>query len=387
MLEFTIQLARVNSGSYNVAGIKQIAKLLAPALAELNCQVESVDLPPVMEINNAGTTSEHQLGSMLRCYKRLDAPLQVLLVGHMDTVFTVDHSFQDCREVAANKLNGPGVADMKGGIVIMLEALRAFEQLPFANKLGWEVILTPDEEIGSPSTKPILMQAAQRHTLGLVYEPAMDEQGTLAGQRKGSGDFTLVARGKAAHAGRAFAEGRSAIYALAKLIDAINELNQRRPTVTINVGNIQGGGPVNIVPDLCVARLNVRLTDAADETWLAAEFDRLTQVVAKQTGVVITLHGGFHKKPKYITGKTAQLYELVREVGKSLQLTITWQPTGGCCDGNNLSAAGLANVDTMGVRGANIHTSAEFLVIDSLAERARLSTALLAHFAQHGFPS
>src|SRR5690606_8292139 len=155
-------------------------------------------------------------------------------------------------------LNGPGIADMKGGISVMLGALEAFEAHPLKDRVGWTALLSPDEEIGSPGSAPLLAELGARGHIGLTYEPAMAD-GTLAGERKGSGNYHLIVHGKAAHAGRAFHEGANAIAGAAMIATRLHALNGQREGVTVNVAKIAGGGPLNVVADNAVVRFNVRV--------------------------------------------------------------------------------------------------------------------------------
>ena len=182
----------------------------------------------------------------------------------MDTVFAADHAFQHYQYVDDNCVNGPGVADMKGGLLVMLTALQALELSPNATNLGWEVLINADEEIGSIGSAPLLHDSALRNHLGLIYEPSMPD-GTLAGARKGSGNFSLLIRGKAAHAGREHHLGRNAIAALATAMTALDNLNQHSDNITVNLGRIVGGGAVNVVPDLAICHFNVRTVTHEDQ--------------------------------------------------------------------------------------------------------------------------
>ncbi|RDE18236.1 hydrolase [Motiliproteus coralliicola] len=380
MLDDTIRLALINSGSYNVDGVNEVARMLDQISADLGGTREYIDVAPQVVVNADGETLEQPLGQALSIRKRPDAPIQVFLCGHLDTVFAIDHPFQQVRWLDEDTINGPGVADLKGGLVLMFTALMALERTPWADRIGWEVLLNPDEEIGSPGSAPLLKQAALRHQLGLIYEPSFPD-GNLAGERKGSGNFSVVVKGRAAHAGREHHLGRNAIRALCDFISALDDLNGQRTGVTINPGNIQGGGAVNVVPDTAVARFNIRLERPADEDWCLEHINKLLGWINARDGISIELHGGFGRKPKLLTPANQRLFELVRECGESLDMTLKWLPTGGCCDGNNLAAAGLPNVDTLGVQGGKIHSSDEFCKVSSLAQRAKLSALLLMKLA------
>jgi glutamate carboxypeptidase len=336
-------------------------------------------------MDGMGNMKRMDLGPMLRFWKRPHAPIQVLLVGHMDTVFELDSPFQKAIRQSDNKIIGPGVSDMKGGICVMLEALKLFEKLPNASQLGWEVLINPDEEIGSIGSAPLLAERAKAHQVGLVFEPAMDEQGNLAGERKGSGKFTFVVHGHSAHAGRDFHQGRNAITLLSQIITKIDDLNGKRPGVTFNIGYVTGGGPVNVVPALAISHLNVRIQHAEDEVWVRHELESIMAKASQKEGFKIELKGQFTRKPKFLIGKTKALYDLVADVGKSLGQNISWKPSGGSSDGNNLSEAGLPNVDTLGVCGGKIHSEEEYLLVDSLVTRAQLTTAILHRLSEGKF--
>jgi glutamate carboxypeptidase len=164
-------------------------------------------------------------------------------------------------------------------------------------------------------------------------------------------------------------------------ISALDSLNGQREGVTINPGFIQGGGAVNVVPDLCVSRFNIRLEKSEDEAWCLSQINQLIQELNERDGIQVELHGGFGRKPKVLTPANLKLFELAQSCGQQLGLPIQWKATGGCCDGNNLAAAGIPNIDTLGVQGGNIHSSDEYMLVSSLTERARLSALLLMRLA------
>lgn len=363
--------AEINSGSTNELGLSQMAVELSQAFANTKATISTL---PTASHSSASP-------SVLSIVQRPNAPFKVLLCGHRDTVFATDHPFQHCTLLDENTLQGPGVADMKGGLVVMLYALLALERSPWANNLGWEVLITGDEETGSLGSAPILAARAGQYQMGLVFEPALTEAGLFAGERKGSGHYTVVATGKAAHAGRNFDQGRNAIVALAALIPEIHQLNQQRQGVTINIGQIQGGVALNVVPDRALCHLDIRTTTAEDEAWFTQTFATLLASFPRAEGITLSAQGHFHRPPKPLTAKTLHLFQLLAEIGVDLDQSVSWQPTGGCCDGNNLAAAGLPTIDSLGVRGGKIHTSEEYIILPSLVERAQLTALLLMKLA------
>ncbi len=386
MTDTLIQWSEINSSTFNTAGLSRMANVLTQAFSVLDADIELIKLLPYSQINDQGQWGERTLGNLLRIRKRPQAPHQVLLCGHMDTVYTEDHPFQTCQWVDKNTLNGPGVADMKGGLLVMLYALQALEQSSSASQLGWEVLINPDEEIGSISSSASLTAAAKQHQLGLVFEPSLSPEGLFAGQRKGSGKFTLVVKGRSAHVGRAFHEGHNAIVGLAKLITEIHQLNEQRRDMSVNVGYCHGGGAVNVVPDLALCHIDVRTTSQEDELWLMQTITQMLDKFNQRETTQAEWHGRFTRPPKKIEGKALALYEWVAKTALELKLKVEWQATGGCCDGNNLAAAGLPNIDTLGVRGGAIHSPQEFVLIDSLVERAQLSAFLLMNVVEGKSP-
>lgn len=381
MLEHVKAWSAINSGSYHLRGLERMAEVIEQAFSPLQATATLHKLPPMQVVDSRGNLVDKPLGKLLHITKhRPKARLRILLAGHMDTVFPEDHSFQSPRTLDSNTLNGPGVADMKGGIIVMLHALHALERSEWAEHISWEAIINPDEEIGSLGSAAFFADAAPRNDLGLLYEPSMAD-GTIVSARKGSGNFAAVMRGRAAHAGREPHLGRNAIVALAAFIQRLYALNNAKPGITVNPGKLEGGGPVNVVPDLAICRFNIRVGTLEEQHWIEAEIKALEKEFAAQDGISLQIHGGFTRSPKVMDAAHNALLTLLKDTGQDLGLTILTKPSGGCCDGNNLATHRLPNIDTLGVRGGNIHSADEFLCIDSLTERAQLSALLLMRLA------
>lgn len=371
MLDQVLAWCSVNSGSYNLAGLERMADLLAEAFSTLPGALRLESPAKVEAVDANGRTIEIEHGRHLHLTVRPTAPLQLLFTGHMDTVFSADHSFQETGWLEDGVLSGPGVADMKGGIAVMLAALKAIEDSRTFDRLGYEVIINSDEEVGSPGSAQLLARAATGKRAALTYEPAALPDGTLAGARPGSGNFSFVVRGRSAHAGRNPEDGRNAVVAASEL--ALRLAMSKTPGLTINPARIDGGGPNNVVPDLAILRVNMRPKTTDDQEIAARLIAKALDETAKQHDVFIEAHGGFGRPPKPLTEEAEALFTLVRSAGDDLGQAIDWQPTGGVCDGNNIAACGVPVVDTMGVRGGKIHSSEEYLIVDSLKERAQLS--------------
>ncbi len=371
----------VNSGSRNLPGLEATAALLARAFAPLG-ELQFRDPAPADQMLAGGEIVPLVHGRNLHLVVRPQAPTRVLLTGHYDTVFPVDHPFQSLSWREPGILNGPGVADMKGGIAVMLAALAALEASPWAADLGYEVVLNADEEVSSLGSAPLLMECARRVDAGLTFEPALPD-GTLAGARPGSGNFAIHVRGRSAHAGREPEKGRNAVIAAADL--ALRLAALVAPDLKVNVARIEGGGPNNVVPDTAVIRVNMRPATPAAEARARASLDSAIAAVAAAHEVEAHRHGHFARPPKPLDANQLRLFELVKAVGADLGLSLGWRDAGGVCDGNNLAATGLAVVDTLGVRGGAIHSADEFLIVESLKERAELAALLLMRIARAGF--
>ncbi len=364
--DLLIKWCNQNSGTDHLPGVAAMLRLLQAEFDRLG-RTEAVSL--------AGTTAQ-----ALRLRVRPEAPLQLLFSGHYDTVYEATHPFQQCTLLSPEKLRGPGTADMKGGLVVMLAALQAFEKTPHASRIGYEVLLGPDEETGSQSYAPLLEAAVRRYRLGLVFEPARSN-GDLVKSRKGTGIFTITCHGRAAHAGRAPAEGRNAILALCDILPRVAALTGELPGLMVNVGSISGGGAANIVPDRAEAVVNARVTHVGDD---ALFLKRLHEVCAPwhaRDGYRIEIGGGFNRAPKVETAAETALFEEWRRSAAEFDLKLDWQHVGGGSDGNILSAAGLPNLDGLGCVGDHLHSPEEYCLLPSLAQRAQVAALFLHRLA------
>ncbi|MEX0887424.1 MAG: hydrolase [Phycisphaeraceae bacterium] len=380
MADLLAEWVGISSGTEHLPGLERMLETLTDHFDPLADELRHLELPPRPVVDDAGRVVHQPLGKALWLRRRAEAAHRVLLNIHMDTVFGPDDPFNSAQRPAPDRMLGPGAADGKGGLVVMLTALQALEQSEVAHHLGYEVLINPDEELGSPGSLPLLADCARRCDLGLVFEPAL-EDGAMVSQRKGSGGFVLVVRGRSAHAGRNPDDGRNAVTALARAIAALDALNGELPGLTVNVGRVVGGSAVNMVPGLALCRFNVRYADPAHERRLRQRLAEIVQQVEQRDGVEVELHGEFAAPPKLLDGPTALLMDHVAAVGRELDVPITWRSTGGVSDGNRLAAAGLANLDTMGPRGGELHSDREFVLLDSLPERAKLTAGLLVNLA------
>ena len=379
MIQLVEQLCNINSGTLNVEGVGKVEQVLASEYRALGAELTIHSVPPVESISDLGEPVVETLGNLIHVVKRPERRPRILMCIHMDTVYDTTHPFQKCHWIDKHTLGGPGVADAKGGLVVMLEAIRALESSPLAEQIGWEVIINPDEEIGSPGSNEFLQARAHEADFGLLFEPSLPD-GTLVSWRKGSGNFDFVVRGRSAHSGREFEKGRNAIVALSRLMLDIDGLNTH-PDVTLNVGKVIGGQALNMVPDLAVGRVNVRVKTEEQRIEIEKQFSRLVNKHQACDGIDVECHGLFRSAPKTIDTGTAALQQRIEHCGQALEIPISWRGTGGACDGNKFASVGLSCIDTLGPQGGNIHSSNEFLLVDSLVPRAKLTALVLLSFA------
>lgn len=364
-----IAWANLNSGSSNLPGLDRMR-------AALREQFGRFSGATVEEVPCAGTAAA------LRVRVRPAAPIQILFSGHFDTVFEASDPFQSCRWLDAERLNGPGVIDMKGGIVCLLAALQAFEATPHAARIGWETLLTPDEETGSRGSAPLFREAATRHHLALVFEPGR-VCGDIVHSRKGTGGLVATCRGRAAHAAKIPNDGRNAILALAEFLLAASRIPAELPGVLVNVGNIRGGTPAtNVVPDFAESEIDIRITRTADREPLMARFEALAAAVNQRDGFRLELKGGFNRPPKECLPLEEKLFpewqRAARDVGVPPP---NWVHAGGGSDGNLLTAAGLPNLDGVGPLGDQLHSDREFIQVPTIAPRAQIAALFLHRLA------
>lgn len=368
--DLLIRWAEINSGSEHPAGLERMCTALAAEFGTLpDAAVEHVHLE--------GTSAR-----LLRIRVRPTAPIRLLLSGHYDTVYAADHPFQRCTLLDEHTLRGPGVIDMKGGLVVMLAALREFASTPGAERVGYDILLTPDEEPGSVASRPVLEAAARSgpFALGLVFEPAR-ANGDLVRARKGTGIFRLACHGRAAHAGRDPQAGRNAILALAEYLPQVDALNRELDGVMLNIGNIQGGGAVNIVPDFAHADVNIRITRASDADRVVARLRELAVPWNRREGFRLEITGAFNRLPKEVTPAEERIFAAWRACGRDEGVDLSWQDVAGGSDGNLLSAAGLPTLDGLGPVGNHPHSPEEFVHLPSIVERARIASRFLQKIA------
>ncbi|QDS90034.1 Carboxypeptidase G2 precursor [Rosistilla ulvae] len=379
--EQLVQWAEIASGSHDTVGLQRMSNRLRADWQHHGFTLQPTPLSAIQEVASQGEIVEWKSVDALVARQRPGAARRVLLAIHFDTVYEQESDFKQCQWLDADRLRGPGVVDAKGGLLVMMWALAAIEKFDLAGEIGWTAILNPDEEIGSPASAALFQQQAGLHDFGLLFEPCLPD-GAMVSQRKGSGNFTIVVRGRSAHSGRDPEDGRNAIVLLSQVVGEVDRLNDPHAGTTVNVGRIEGGGPLNRVPDLAIGRLNVRVNDAS----ALADFEnRLSQIVDQaneREGFEVRLHGGFHAPPKSVDDRTREIQRAVEASLDASEPAIRWQPTGGACDGSKLAFYGLPNVDTLGPRGGNLHSPDEWVDTASIVPKATSIVRLLTAYAR-----
>lgn len=372
MLTTLKRWAAINSGSDNSTGLERMAKTIIDDSQFLGFEPEIL------------YCQEAKQPCAIR-WRRLSAGQPtVLLNGHLDTVYESDHPFQDCEEIGDGKLRGPGVTDMKGGLVILFSALRAFLESEVSNQLGWEVLITFDEEIGSFKSKPYLEEAAANCDFGLVFESSIPD-GKLVRNRLGTGVVTVTVEGRSAHAGRDFEKGRNAIVAASCFVERAHRLNTIIPGGIVNAGRIEGGGPVNVVPAHAEVEFNLRADTSETEASILDALEAIGANVGEEAECKVKIAGGFTRPAKVATRGNECLFSALKTVARAEGYELDWRDTGGASDGNIFQAEGLINIDNLGAIGDRIHSSSEYIFIDSLRTRSRLVACFLIGLASGAF--
>jgi glutamate carboxypeptidase len=296
---------------------------------------------------------------------------RVLLLGHLDTVWPMGTLAQMPWRAAEGKLWGPGVLDMKAGVVMALEAIAAAQALGTLRPVT--LLLNSDEEVGSPVSRAITEKVARTCSAVLVLEPAQGLAYKTA--RKGVGHFVLRVQGVAAHAGVDFRAGHSAVLEMARLVERVSGFTDMSQGLTVNVGVIAGGTRSNVIAAECVAEVDVRIAKVGD----AARVERLFRgLKPSDKACRLTVTGGINRPPMERKRGTVVLFRKARALGAEIGVALEEASTGGGSDGNFTAAIGVATLDGMGAVGAGAHAAHEHVVKRYLVERTAMLGAVLA---------
>lgn len=360
----TRQLVEMESPSDNKPAVDRLGKVLADKLSALGGTVR---------FHRAEDFGDHlQVDFPAKAASGTSGP--VLLLGHFDTVYALGTlTTMPCRE-SDGRLWGPGTLDMKSGIALMLHAIAAFGEWEGGVPRPVTVLLVTDEEVGSDSSRHITEELAKKSQAVLVLEPSYGLHGAVKTARKGVGEYALKVRGVAAHSGLDFEKGQSAIQELARQIVKISEFVDVKRGLTLNVGLVQGGTRVNVVPVEATAALDVRIARMKD----AAGIDRkLRSLKPFNRKCRVELTGGINRPPMERTAGVAALYAKAVEIARGLGFKLKEAAVGGGSDGNFTASLGIPTLDGLGGVGEGAHASHESIVIAELPRRAALLAGLI----------
>src|SRR5215469_7883007 len=360
-------IVNIDSGTFTKAGVDRVATYLEERFQGLG-------------FSTRFERQEHY-GDHLVATHRGHAPggPSILLIGHIDTVLPDGEAgrrpFAISQRDGARIATGPGVLDMKSGVLIGIYALQLLTEGQQANYSQVTFICNSDEEIGSPSSRPLIQQLARQADAVLVLEPGR-AQGTIVSSRKGCGQYRVEVHGLAAHAGVEPQHGRNAILELSYQVQKMQALNGTIPGASVSVGIIRGGERTNVVPDYAYFDMDVRVADLAS---LKALEDSMRQVTQqhKLAGTRITLSGGLLCQSFERNQHNKKLVELAKEAGRELGLKIQDVGSGGASDANTTAAMGIPTLDGLGAGGGLAHNPGEYIELDYLPARIALAAGLI----------
>ncbi len=353
------ELVECESPSFDTAAVNRFVELIADKLASFG---------------KVKTFPGGRFGKNLRCEFRLPGRKkdgQLLALGHSDTVWSIGTLQQMPFREADGRLWGPGVLDMKSGIVFFLFALRALVELDRPVRRQVVLQLNCDEEVGSETSRPLTEEAARKSAAVLVLEPGTGLSGKLKTARKGVGDYTVTVKGRAAHAGVDFGAGASAILELARQIERIATFTQLSRGVTVNPGVISGGTRTNVIAAEARAEIDIRVLREKDAPALDKKFRSLRPFDKR---CLIQVEGGLNRPPMERSAGIRALFKTAKSVARKIGVELEESTTGGGSDGNFTAALGVPTLDGLGGVGEGAHAANESILIDRIADR----TALLA---------
>jgi glutamate carboxypeptidase len=357
----------IDSGSYTPAGVNAVADLCEARMHDDGWAVERRPHVPAR--------GEPQLGDLVVGTLRGSGGPDILLVGHTDTVFDEGTVAERPFRIDGDIARGPGVSDMKGGLLIGFVATEILQAAGFDGFGLITYVCNPDEEIGSPFSGPIIRELAPQHDVAFVLESAR-ENGDIVSARKGITDYAITITGRAAHAGVEPEKGRNALVEAAHKILALQALNGRWPGVTVNVGVARGGSRVNVVPERCDLQVDLRSPALATLEAAEAEIQRIC-AEAEVPGVTLVVQpNGWHRPMEKGEGG-ARLAKLAIGVAAELGFELRDAATGGASDANTPSAAGTPTIDGLGPVGGDDHAPGEWIDLTSVVPRVALLSGII----------
>lgn len=354
-------LVEIESPSYDEEGSRAAVDYLLKKAENLR------SVGKIERVHRAGY-GEHLV---IRAFENLHVK-PILLLGHTDTVYPRGSFEQNPTRIEGDRFYGCGVFDMKSNCVLMLEILRAFEELNLTPSRPINILLSCDEEIGSDTGRELVEREAQNAAFCLVCEPSAN--GSVKTGRKGTAWFNLKAQGIPAHAGLEPQKGASAILELAKQTEKLHALNNYEAGTTVNVCTIKGGTTSNVIPEFADAEIDVRFTSIAEAQKIVQEIENLQSFDER---VVLTLEGGINRPPLERTAQIVTLYRKAKQLADEMNYELSETQVGGASDGNFVGAMNVPVLDGLGIRGDGAHTHHEHILISDIPHRAALIARLI----------
>lgn len=360
ILDSIREIVEIESPSNYVAGSKAVVDWIVREAEKISLDLQIEKIP-------AENVGEHLL---IKTFPSDQKP--ILLLGHTDTVHPIGAKAKNPTRIENGKFYGGGIFDMKANCVLMLEVLKSFGELNLKPARPITVLLSCDEEIGSQTGRAIVEREAEKSEICLVCEPSA--LGKVKTGRKGTGNYTLTARGVPAHAGLEPEKGASAILEIARQIEKLHALNDLQKGTTVNVCLISGGTASNVIPENATCSIDVRFTSMAEARRIEQEIRNLKSFDPK---VAIKIFGEINRPPMERTAAVVNLYEKAREIALNFGYELGETQVGGASDGNFVAALGVPALDGLGISGGGAHTLEEFIYTEDIPKRANLLANLI----------
>ena len=363
-------VVNIDSGSHYATGLDQVAGFFQERFDQIGWKTTHHAFDggkvPCLEVSNRRLDGD-------------DASLDLLFIGHMDTVFKKGTAASRSFSKDDKRAYGPGVCDMKGGLVTMLHVAEVLQQTGVADNIAIAMAFNSDEEIGSRISRPWFEGLAINSRCVFVFEP-WRATGERLLHRKGGGVYNVICHGRAAHAGVAPEEGANAVIELAHQMLAVKELARIDRGTTVNVTVISGGTAANVIPDIAKASVDVRIAEADEAKRIGDGFQALSRNI-QTPDVQVEVDGGINRMPMVPSEKTLQLWEQIKTIGEAIGIDMRLTGTGGCSDGNFTASLGIPTIDAMGIRGGGAHSLDEYIELDSIVPNVHLTCEIVKGFA------
>ena len=364
-------IVNIDSGSRHQPGLESVADFFQNRFQQIGWLTTRHSFDdgrvPCLEVANQSNSGN-------------DSAFDLIYLGHMDTVFGPGTVAERPFRRDEKRAYGPGVLDMKGGLITMLHVAEILQQTDLADKIRIAMAFNSDEEIGSRGSRAWYENLAKRSRCVFVFEP-WRTTGERVLQRKGGGNFDVICHGKAAHAGAAPEDGANAVIELAHQILAVNDLEAKDKGTSVNVTVISGGTADNVIPEHARASVDVRISGLEEGDRIEDSFKALADNV-RTPGVRVEATGGINRPPMTPSEKTRRLWDQIADIGRGIGLDMSLTTTGGCSDGNYTAALGIPTIDAMGVRGGHAHNEDEYIELDSIVPNLHLNLEIVKAFAE-----